>query len=806
MKESSVVSAFEPSTNHNDNDNDYYDDDLSFEHGQEELDLTTDEISLDEVDEDLNKFQQDEVVKEALQKGVDLRHYSRQIERQLKTAEYDCINTYMEQGEELATLYSQIKSCDGILATMQSMLNKFQGELGDISQEIQDLQDRSVSMNIKLKNREAAEERLSSVLQHLVITPELQRAIMEGEVGPDYGKWLMQLHTKLEFVERREIRESKAAQEVRPLLERMRLKAVAKVRAWLLDKFHGLKKPNTHIPTKQGVIVRGQFLYQFIVDHAQDRDSDLGASLRGEYIKSLSEVYAAKFKLYLANLKKVTLDSSSSSSSYSSHLMSKHDLLGVEESQGGLFSAKRSSSQITKMFSLGQRDSVLTDVEKDPVVTHVAEKSGQKFPYERCFRSILTLLMETASAEHDFLVSFFGQRRPDKMLAPSDGEKQQAEIKQKSAADTTPPPSSSDPSSSSSSSVPAPLPVASSSSAVATAQAKKSMLSTSIDRAMFTQIFAKTFSVILEQLEDFLFSTHDAIGLLLMIRILAQSNLSMQQKRLHCLDAFFDRLNMMLWPKFKSILDANLESVQKCPPTINNKKITKPHFVAYRHAEFSAAINRLNQGYNDEILTSNLRRLCMEVDKLFMRCASRIKTPKQQVIYLINNYNTITATLKSRNLECEDLAFFSEKAESQISMFVEEELSEKFGRLINFTKEMEQKKDEAKNDLDDASVESIAKHFNKSWKDGIEHLHGVVTKHFAPDDSKSASPAEVLASTEILRKVLVQLVLYYNRFLEFVREAYKSKPNTYNRLVKEEVSVQTIMHEIKRYAQPGSTF
>ena len=46
-----------------------------------------------------------------------------------------------------------MKSCDQILATMENMLSVFQMDLGKISSEIQTLQDKSISMNIKLKNR-----------------------------------------------------------------------------------------------------------------------------------------------------------------------------------------------------------------------------------------------------------------------------------------------------------------------------------------------------------------------------------------------------------------------------------------------------------------------------------------------------------------------------------------------------------------------------------------------------------------------------------------------------------------------------
>ena len=59
-----------------------------------------------------------------------------------------------------------IKSCDQILATMENMLSVFQMDLGKISSEIQTLQDKSFSMNIKLKNRTVSYLFLWCVMMH----------------------------------------------------------------------------------------------------------------------------------------------------------------------------------------------------------------------------------------------------------------------------------------------------------------------------------------------------------------------------------------------------------------------------------------------------------------------------------------------------------------------------------------------------------------------------------------------------------------------------------------------------------------
>ena len=55
---------------------------------------------------------------------------------------------------------------------MESMLNSFQSDLGSISHEIQSLQEQSVAMNIKLKNRQAVRGELSQFVNEMAV-PEL---------------------------------------------------------------------------------------------------------------------------------------------------------------------------------------------------------------------------------------------------------------------------------------------------------------------------------------------------------------------------------------------------------------------------------------------------------------------------------------------------------------------------------------------------------------------------------------------------------------------------------------------------------
>jgi len=65
------------------------------------------------------------------------------------------------------------KICDDILANMETLLGGFQSDLGSISSEIQVLQDKSLSLSTKLRNRKVVQAELGNFLDELVIPPEL---------------------------------------------------------------------------------------------------------------------------------------------------------------------------------------------------------------------------------------------------------------------------------------------------------------------------------------------------------------------------------------------------------------------------------------------------------------------------------------------------------------------------------------------------------------------------------------------------------------------------------------------------------
>lgn len=59
--------------------------DPDYEDGFDEpLNLTSEDIDFEGIDEDLERFQEDEMVQQALQRGVDLRKYADELDKELK--------------------------------------------------------------------------------------------------------------------------------------------------------------------------------------------------------------------------------------------------------------------------------------------------------------------------------------------------------------------------------------------------------------------------------------------------------------------------------------------------------------------------------------------------------------------------------------------------------------------------------------------------------------------------------------------------------------------------------------------------
>lgn len=682
--------------------------DLTF--GEEEV---TEEVVLEGLREELENFRAQEVVASILEQGSELREFARDVEEKLRRVELESIQDYMKESDNLVSLHGQIREADDVLTHMESLLGGFQSDLGAISSEIKSLQEMSTSMGVKLRNRKAAEAKLAHVMDELVVPPQLIASIVDGEVNEGYAQSLQSLDRKLQFALHDPAAQGCAAlQDVLPELERLRAKAVAKVREFLLLKVAQLRKPKTNIQIlQQSVMLKYKYLPAFLREHGKEVYPELTAA----YTDTMNKVLSLHFRTYIQALEKLQLD-----------LVTASDLLGSADTKGSSLFSRGGSARDLKnrsaVFSLGDRASILKDEEQPAIIPHVAQASGSKYPYEVLFRSLHKLLIDTATSEYFFSDAFF------------------------------------------------------------------------CDDAVFNQIFAGPFAVIGEHLQQVLPNCCDAIGLMLMIRSTHQHQLIMTRRRVPCLDAYFDKVNLMLWPRFKMVFDSHLASVKQASARALWEADVHPHYVTRRYAEFAASMLQLNTDHGDGQLDLNLERLRVAVDNLLVELSRLFPKQRQRMIFLINNYDLVLQVFKEAGVSGgKTQQQFEDLLSSFTTVFVEEELREHFRSLIEFVRTRAGTGEEPPSSKGAAAVspitlqevEPLLKDFSQRWKGAIELMHKDVITNFS----------NFVCGMDILRAALTQLLLYYTRLSDCLKRVGGGAA-----LAKDVVSIHSIIYEIRKYS------
>lgn len=667
-----------------------------------EEDGGSDDISLEGLQQELEECKNDDVVTNILSKGIKLRDYTKGVENNLREVEVESIQDYIKESDNLVSLHDQIRDCDIILSQMEALLGGFQAEIGSISSDIKVLQEKSMDMGLKLRNRKVAESKLAKFVEDIIVPPRMVDIIVDGEVNEEYMRTLEILSKKLKFVEADAlVKTSMALKDVQPELERLRQKAVSKVFDFIVQKLYALRKPKTNIQIlQQNVLLKYKYVILFLKEHGNIIYTDV----RAAYIDTMNKVLSAHFRAYIQALEKLQLDLATSS-----------DLIGIETTSQGLFSTRKEPlKNRSSVFVVGERMRIIKEIEQPALIPHIAEASSQKYPYEVLFRSLHKLLMDTASSEYLFCDDFFGEE------------------------------------------------------------------------SIYYEIFAGPFMVIDEHFNTILSNSFDAIGLMLMIRIIHHHQLIMSRRRIPCLDSYLDKVNLSLWPRFKMVFDMHLSSLRNANVKILWEDDVHPHYVMRRYAEFTASLIHLNVEYGDGQLELNMERLRMAVDDLLNKLAKQFSKPKQQTVFLINNYDMTISVLKEAGPDGGKIQMhFEELLKTNTSIFVEELLLEHFSDLIKFVK-TRASEDNPEKAITVAEAEPLVKDFDSRWKGAIELMHKDVITSFS----------NFLCGMEILRTALTQLLLYYTRLSDCVKKIAGGSA-----LNKDLVSIQLIIHEIRKYSR-----
>ncbi|XP_069343824.1 vacuolar protein sorting-associated protein 52 homolog [Eulemur rufifrons] len=645
-----------------------------------DLDITSNEFILDEVDVHIQANLEDELVKEALKTGVDLRHYSKQVELELQQIEQKSIRDYIQESENIASLHNQITACDAVLERMEQMLGAFQSDLSSISSEIRTLQEQSGAMNIRLRNRQAVRGKLGELVDGLVVPSALVTAILEAPVTePRFLEQLQELDAKAAAVREQEARGTAACADVRGVLDRLRVKAVTKIREFILQKIYSFRKPMTNYQIPQTALLKYRFFYQFLLGNERATAKEI----RDEYVETLSKIYLSYYRSYLGRLMKVQYE----------EVAEKDDLMGVEDTAKKGFFSKPSLRSRNTIFTLGTRGSVIspTELEAPILVPHTAQRGEQRYPFEALFRSQHYALLDNSCREYLFICEFFVVSGP----AAHD---------------------------------------------------------------LFHAVMGRTLNMTLKHLESYLADCYDAIAVFLCIHIVLRFRNIAAKRDVPALDRYWEQVLALLWPRFELILEMNVQSVRSTDPQRLGGLDTRPHYITRRYAEFSSALVSINQTIPNERTMQLLGQLQAEVENFVLRVAAEFSSRKEQLVFLINNYDMMLGVLMERAADdSKEVESFQQLLNARTQEFIEELLSPPFGGLVAFVKEAEALIERGQAERlrgEEARVTQLIRGFGSSWKSSVESLSQDVMRSFT----------NFRNGTSIIQGALTQLIQLYHRF------------------------------------------
>ncbi|GLV37846.1 Vacuolar protein sorting 52 [Carabus blaptoides fortunei] len=206
---------------------------------------------------------------------------------------------------------------------------------------------------------------------------------------------------------------------------------------------------------------------------------------------------------------------------------------------------------------------------------------------------------------------------------------------------------------------------------------------------LFNQILGKTITLLTKNLETYVNECYDTIALFLCAHLILRYQLMCHKRCVPALDRYWEDLQSVIWPRFEQIFRLNIQSIRDCDPTKFNKEMG-PHYITRRYAEFSAAIVGISENFPNELVNRLLAELQEEVELFILRMAAIFPQRKEQLIYLINNYDMILNILMERTRDnSKEAESFREQLSARSGEYVEEILSPHFGGIMQCVKECE---------------------------------------------------------------------------------------------------------------------
>ncbi|KKP06552.1 hypothetical protein THAR02_01343 [Trichoderma harzianum] len=303
---------------------------------------------------------------------------------------------YEEDKARFDALHRSIVACDDILNSVEMNLADFRNDLSTVSADIETLQTRSSALSRRLENRKRIEKALGPLVEELSVSPDTISRITTGHIDELWAKTLNEVDKRASAIKKLSgAQQGKASEELGPILEKLILKAVERIRDFLVAQIKALRSPhiNAQIIQQQNFL-KFKDLYTFLHKH----HAALAEEISQAYMNTMRWYYLNQFTRYERALAKLKL-----------HILDKNDVLGQEDAtrKTAVLSSSRVAGPPHDAFNLGRRIDMLRTKSTSAISSYLAEEDQSTHYLEVPFRNFNLALIDNATAEYTFLAAFF---------------------------------------------------------------------------------------------------------------------------------------------------------------------------------------------------------------------------------------------------------------------------------------------------------------------------------------------------------------------------------------------------------------
>lgn len=301
-------------------------------------------------------------------------------------------------------------------------------------------------------------------------------------------------------------------------------------------------------------------------------------------------------------------------------------------------------------------------------------------------------------------------------------------------------------------------------------------------------------------------NSFDIVSILMIILIKGEFKAVMKERKIYILDFYFDKIEMVLWPRFTTIFEHFLSNIKNAKPKNFKLYNLSVHFTTKRYVSLVLMLYKIASKTGHNMLLSRLSQLQSLmidfIERLSEESFIHSQDRKSKLFFLVNNLHYIYSSINDLHLDIElkDLEKLEHKYTREVNDFINSSLNDQYSNMMDIVHEFGPAGDsdsssgdeEMKEDpheklsistikgIDKKKIEMVAQEFSMVFRDKIDSVIKTVKDNAYSDK----------ISKQILAKYMRVLIFKYSTFLEIVKVSHPS-------FFKETLSSHHILLELK---------